>query len=713
MRWLGWVGLLVLLMACTVQEPVVVERLTATVAVVTEVVTETAVPTFIATPTAVAIVTETDSPASSPTSINVPLVIETDVPATPQPSATPTLPPPATSTPTEFQPLFSHMAFSEQVGGHIQAVTVTDGLAYIGIGPRLVVLDVINPAMPQKIGQSEMLGNIVRDIVLHDEMVYVATGEMGVWQIDVSQPQQPLIVQFIETSQPINRLQANQTHLLAMNRNRNASYSEQAQMIAISLVEGRELGRLTMPGLIVHYALAQDDLHTIIQYGEPPNERAYEFIRWNITNPLHFAQTGDVPLSSFSYNKRVFINGSLAYVIGLGELSIIDISNPNDLVEIFYNPTLMYPMESVQGLVFLPDSQMLIADTACDVDCGAGLQITDGTDITYRSGVGYIAYEMAANETHAFIATGDALVVVSLEQPKSPDIVGHYYETGIVDNITFTNGHFYSIDWTQNFLNIIPLDSLNNSYGHKRVDVIGVPDEIAIEGDLLFLSNHGSYISDDIRVLDISNPSKTEQVATFGGEKPLSVMQTTVSNDVLYTLLNREFTVFDIRNINNAEQIGRYNQTIINHFVLRDNWIYADSAILDISDLTNPQMAGQLPQIVGNVIEMLVVNNRLYLLATADQQPTILYTLDISQPTNPQIIYEQEVDVSITSLTMYNNLLIGLGDDVWAFEINQAEEPVLVDHFVTVGLATGAVVTNGHLYVADGEGGILIFDGVP
>jgi hypothetical protein len=50
---------------------------------------------------------------------------------------------------------------------------------------------------------------------------------------------------------------------------------------------------------------------------------------------------------------------------------------------------------------------------------------------------------------------------------------------------------------------------------------------------------------------------------------------------------------------------------------------------------------------------------------------------------------------------------------VWAFEISQAEEPVLVDHFVTAGLAKEAVVANGRLYVADGEGGILIFDGVP
>jgi hypothetical protein len=178
-------------------------------------------------------------------------------------------------------------------------------------------------------------------------------------------------------------------------------------------------------------------------------------------------------------------------------------------------------------------------------------------------------------------------------------------------------------------------------------------------------------------------------------------------------LLAKGFTILDVRNPSKPKLIGRYDKTSIGQFVLQDNWVYATSVILDISDLTNPQSVGQLPQMAGRIIEMVIVDNQLYVLTTADQQPTILYTLDLSQPTRPQIIHEQEVDSTITSLAVYNNLLIGLGDDVWAFDMGQADMPVLVDHFVTVGLAKDAVVANGRLYVADSAGGILIFEGVP
>ncbi len=47
-----------------------------------------------------------------------------------------------------------------QIGGRVQAVAVQGGYAYIGVGPRLVVVDVSNPAAPRKVGETGVLPGV-------------------------------------------------------------------------------------------------------------------------------------------------------------------------------------------------------------------------------------------------------------------------------------------------------------------------------------------------------------------------------------------------------------------------------------------------------------------------------------------------------------------------------------------------------------------------
>ena len=54
----------------------------------------------------------------------------------------------------------SESGFSEildQIGGTVQDVAVQGDYAYIGLGPRLVVLDISNPVTPTLVGRTEIL----------------------------------------------------------------------------------------------------------------------------------------------------------------------------------------------------------------------------------------------------------------------------------------------------------------------------------------------------------------------------------------------------------------------------------------------------------------------------------------------------------------------------------------------------------------------------
>ena len=68
-----------------------------------------------------------------------------------------------------------------QFGGSAAAVAVSGNFAYLGQGPRLVVLDISDTANPLFMNQSEILPGIVLGVEVEDGYVYVTTGYGGLY----------------------------------------------------------------------------------------------------------------------------------------------------------------------------------------------------------------------------------------------------------------------------------------------------------------------------------------------------------------------------------------------------------------------------------------------------------------------------------------------------------------------------------------------------
>src|SRR5690606_15411392 len=66
-------------------------------------------------------------------------------------------------------------------GGEVRSVAVDGNIAYVGLGPRLVALDVSDPSSPRQIGRSEALPGLVDALVLANDgqqtRVYAGAGE--------------------------------------------------------------------------------------------------------------------------------------------------------------------------------------------------------------------------------------------------------------------------------------------------------------------------------------------------------------------------------------------------------------------------------------------------------------------------------------------------------------------------------------------------------
>ncbi|MFZ1595557.1 MAG: hypothetical protein WAW26_06850, partial [Anaerolineae bacterium] len=75
-----------------------------------------------------------------------------------------------------------------QIGGATYALDSSGPYVYLGVGPRVLVLDVTDPAAPQQVGQSAALPTVVQDVQLSGSLLIVALGEAGVQVLDVSTP---------------------------------------------------------------------------------------------------------------------------------------------------------------------------------------------------------------------------------------------------------------------------------------------------------------------------------------------------------------------------------------------------------------------------------------------------------------------------------------------------------------------------------------------
>ncbi len=73
-----------------------------------------------------------------------------------------------------------------QVGGAVNAVAVQGTFAYVGEGPRLVILDIARrPSRPEVLGRTEVLADVVQDVAVAGSYAYLAL-RRGAWAATVA-----------------------------------------------------------------------------------------------------------------------------------------------------------------------------------------------------------------------------------------------------------------------------------------------------------------------------------------------------------------------------------------------------------------------------------------------------------------------------------------------------------------------------------------------
>ena len=297
------------------------------------------------------------------------------------------------------------------------------------------------------------------------------------------------------------------------------------------------------------------------------------------------------------YPDEVYVSGNYAYVASYQDdaLSIIDISNPTNPVEVGYiqddsQGGTAYALNNTMGVSVVGN----YAYVASYID--GALSVIDISNPTNPVEVGYIQDDYYGGTAHALSGSEDVYVsgnyayvsssaadgfsIIDISNPTNPVEVGYVQDTesgGTAQgldgaNSVYVYGNYSYVTSSQDdALSIIDISNPTNpvEVGYIQDDsqggtaeVLDYPDEVYVSGNYAYVA---SYQDDALSVIDISNPTNPVEVGYIqdtesgGTAEALDCARNFfVSGDYVYVSAYADdaLSIIDISNPTNPVEVG-------------------------------------------------------------------------------------------------------------------------------------------------------------
>lgn len=615
-------------------------------------------------------------------------------------------------------PAAPHLTLSGQLGGVSYAAAIRGNIAYVGAGPRLLALDMEALGAPRQIAQSDVLPGVIRDVLPHENVVYVAAGKAGV-------------------------------HVLKLTGD-------------LELIEA---GSLQTAGWAM--SLATDGEVLIIA------TNANDILIADISDPAHPAQLGSAPFKRAASSVDV-LNNTVYLGDASGGLTIVDISDPAKPVVGGTNQV----SASVFDLTIAEDHLFLAAGQsgllAFDLSEPQAPRQVGAAPTTYADGI-LVKGDIAYLSDYAL-----GIYRFDVSDPANPSQTGHNEKTLVGQQVP--GGRQMALHKETLLIPDLNIGLRLINVGKTWLEDIGVfetqlpgtafdtqvlGDKAYVIEDMLglFIADisdplnpyqlgkdtskvHGglrtprgivvrepyAFIADinlGLRVIDISDASHPVEVAAV--EKPKGMTDIALQGDFAYVTVkdhqhgqNRGVRVFDISNPRSPVQVGELilphspqtlaisGQYAVVPDLLEINEVGQPAAlrIIDISDPTQPTQVGELDttSLAPNAMAILASGNTVYL----GDLHTGLHVIDLSNPNQPVLLKSMQELVGVYDLAINGATLFSASyDRVVVVDVADPSQPRLLENYITSGLAWGIEVVGEKVYVADLDGGLVILTYTP
>lgn len=449
-----------------------------------------------------------------------------------------------------------------QLGGSIFGIAVAGDLAYVGIGPRVGVIDIRQPTTPQLVSQSEPLpGSITHLITISDEVLVVNAGKYLV-TMDISDPYNLKPSQQLVLDGGISAMvfddRANILYAGGAIYVRPGSIGYDGFVAAISLTQGKDLeliDMVTMPEVPLSLALGQVGLFA----GAGGEDGGLYHLQLQGSGALStpnqvIASTPESPLVP----STIQIIGERLY-LGYWGVQAYDITNPAQPVKVWSG--------GAEGINIVTDfnmnkDQIYVTGFSIREPDVQRVGMIPVAESIRGSQTGKVASNTAFHNGNFMVAENN-LQMIGTADPGNLQLLGRYTPpvTNAIDAAANEKAIFVldfgagdgisnAVLWVLGLPDLIPVGKVsteipNNRWGGFR--------GIAIEGDRVYLATN-----DSIWIYDISRPEPVlrskigideKQLETIVAQKvgDKRLLFTLQSNDDQYNLL----WVYDLTDIQN------------------------------------------------------------------------------------------------------------------------------------------------------------------
>ncbi|NQU05064.1 MAG: T9SS type A sorting domain-containing protein [Calditrichaeota bacterium] len=490
--------------------------------------------------------------------------------------------------------------------GDAQAVGVHNGYAYLSVKNEngTCVIDINDPTNPR-------LVNFIEDYCSFKDMSFADTiGYFGGRIMNLSDPENPDMISYIEpTSQVYDMVITDRYGYFANHDNIRIFRIFNLEDIRIASILPLESGS---------HGLAKADDYLYVANGG----HGLKVVDVSTKTSPRLVTTYD---DSISAANDVQVRDNFAFIAGVPELSVVDISDP-------VHPEYISDIgqESGESLA-LNDDYAYVANR--------GLKVFDVYDPENPDSISCLKLEMGATGIEivgqlAYVADkNDGIYVLDISEPGDPQIIHtfvdgrRYYDIDVKDELVYVAGYGVRI------LNMADLDSI---YEMSEIST-RYAQRICVEGSLAFVCARNGDNDFPLYMFDISDPANPSEILRT--EEYYWTCEAV--GDLLFASRRSEgrLDIIDVSNPEEPQLIGGFRTgSRIEEIEISGDHCYLTTGesglvILDISEPTEPELVSRYDT-EGKAYEIEIEGDHAYL---ADYENGII-VLDISDPSSPQQI---------------------------------------------------------------------------
>lgn len=584
-----------------------------------------------------------------------------------------------------------------QLGGSVWSVAVNGTHAYVGIGPRLMIVDIINPASPIVTAETELFPDIVNSITIAGSYAYVADGESGLYIINVTTAAAPFKLGHLDTP--------GQAQSVAVSESGNYAYvADLDQGVRVINISNRanpvEVGSFNPAGL-GHWAYTVQVAGTNVFVGGEGGLRSI-----NVSNPAQPTLADFFEISGGSPYKGVALAGNYAYVADGDLLRIININNPANLVQTgsYDPPEFEYPYT-----VFVSGNYAYLG--AGD----SGVRLVNITNPASPSGAGIYntpgnAWELAAAGNYAYVADGlGGLRIINVTDKQNPSLASSYdVVLGSAHEVAAAGNYAYVTQSQEGGLHIINAGDPANLTQTAVYNLIGDTEGVAVNGHTAFVVQHAIDAYGFLRSIDVSDPA-----APVGGNSnqilgwPTGVA---ASDHYVYVADGYGLRIYDSATPSAPHQVGVYTDTLggsPSNVAIDNSFAYVVDhyglLIIDITNSTHPTLEGFYDS--PDYSYAVAVDSHYAYLAAGNG----LSIIDITNHANPtRVGYYSVMPGTATHVAVAGGYaFVSNGVGLQVVDISDPVHPRQAGYYDTPGWSEGVAVAGSKIYVACGTAGLI------